>query len=705
MAATSNNPWMKQPETAPIFRQKGGMSSRRSSLESVGGLSRRSLGGDSRRQSLGASSIHSMVSASSNHTHSHNSGSKNPITNDVKLNILVHEKLQTIKKYKQFQRWKCKFLDRFETYLSQSGMEPARDASRELQVHLETCLKRASVVLDRIDAGDLSPISQKRTVKAARALKEFEMSLELCRAELEELVPAKQIDEKRKRYTKFHVGASLIRDGFPQFVAMKELEEHVHAISDRTYDLETDYDNLNKQERELFCQYKTQVARFCDVMSDLDLYDIMLTCVEFLHPPENDDDDDTEELTIFVKRYQRYNNQQGVIKRTYSNGTDTTNSETDSDNEPSFRGDEDDSGVMSVPPVLAVKLDVEDSETLANVAYLVAQDLGFHLKPQDALDISSQLTIRHGNENVVKKPKTTTLRQLGIEHGDVLTLELAMMPVKIRQIMDNGVRVDLNVLVDPKGTIRDLKFAVEHQLHQRGDGIGSICADDQRLYFGGIELDIDAKSCSGYGIGPGSILDLEAKAIVNEEVVFEGEEDHIVIVDTKYGTMFSVARAVAIKQGVLTPKIVNADDVFVETTEKDFDKDRMLKAMMESPNLKVKPQLVVQKLELEEYDIDKELANDVKNMWGVSLKKTGHERRMTEIFFVDLKTQAVGFLNRSKLLEKNFITVVKATGITRDKKQEEMTLEQAEKDQQKYDFYVFEIRKIFGIAQLYQGRR
>jgi len=705
MAATSNNPWMKQPETAPIFRQKGGMSSRRSSLESVGGLSRRSLGGDSRRQSLGASSIHSMVSASSNHTHSHNSGSKNPITNDVKLSILVHEKLQTIKKYKQFQRWKCKFLDRFETYLSQSGMEPARDASRQLQVHLETCLKRASVVLDRIDAGDLSPISQRRTVKAARALKEFEMSLELCRAELEELVPAKQIDEKRKRYTKFHVGASLIRDGFPQFVAMKELEEHVHAISDRTYDLETDYDNLNKQERELFCQYKTQVARFCDVMSDLDLYDIMLTCVEFLHPPENDDDDDTEELTIFVKRYQRYNNQQGVIKRTYSNGTDTTNSETDSDNEPSFRGDEEDSGVMSVPPVLAVKLDVEDSETLANVAYLVAQDLGFHLKPQDALDISSQLTIRHGNENVVKKPKTTTLRQLGIEHGDVLTLELAMMPVKVRQIMENGVRVDLNVLVDPKGTIRDLKFAVEHQLHQRGDGIGSICAEDQRLYFGGIELDIDAKSCSGYGIGPGSILDLEAKAIINEEVVFEGEEDRIVIVDTKYGTMFSVDRTVAIKQGVLTPKIINVDDVFVEATEKDFDKDRMLKAMMESPNLKVKPQLVVQKLELEEYEIDKELANDVKNMWGVSLKKTGHERRMTEIFFVDLKTQAMGFLNRSKLLEKNFITVVKATGITRDKKQEEMTLEQAEKDQQKYDFYVFEIRKIFGIAQLYQGRR
>ena len=88
---------------------------------------------------------------------------------------------------------------------------------------------------------------------------------------------------------------------------------------------------------------------------------------------------------------------------------------------------------------------------------------------------------------------------------------------------------------------------------------------------------------------------------------------------------------------------------------------------------------------------------------GVQLKKTGHAQRMTEIFFVDLRTEAVGFFNRSKLLEKKFITVVKSNNTTRNNKGEQMTLEEAEKDQQKYDFYVFEIRKIFGIAQPYQG--
>jgi hypothetical protein len=621
------------------------------------------------------------------------SGSKNPITNDVKLNIMVHDKLDTVSSYKQFQRWKSKFLNRFDTYLTQSGMAPADAASEDLMAHLDTCLRRASLVLKRLDAGDLSPVSQKRTVKSSQALKEFEMSLEECRVDLRELVPAKHIDEKRKRYTKFHVGASLIRAGFPQYVAMTMLEDTVNEISERTYDPETGYDNLNKQERELFQSYKNQVTQFCDIMADLDLYEIMLKCVEFLNPLDGEEDDDVEELTIFVKRYQRYH-QGEIIKASSSNGTDPTDS--DSDNEPSFRGDEDEYGNILAQPI-TVKIDVEDCETIANVATMVAEDLGFQLKPLDAIDITNQLTIRYSNDKVVEAPKTTTLKQLRIEQGDVLTIEQALVPIRVRRILPNGELVELTVLIDPLASLRELKFGLEHQQHQSGDGVGSIPAEDQRLFLQGAELSDDDRSCSGYGIVSGSVLDLEAKTVDIEEVI-QGEEDSIVIVDTKYGTMFSVDREMAIAKGVLTPKIVNTDDVFLEATQKDADKNQMLKAMMSSPNLKVKAQLVIAKMKIEDYELEQDTANEVKNMWGVQLKNTRQNQRVTELFFVDLKTEAVGFLDRRKLVEKKFITVVKATNFTRDNKEQEWTLEQAEKDPVKYDFFVFEIRKIFGIA-------
>ena len=642
-----------------------------------------------------------------------NSGSNNPITNDANLNILVHDKLPTVTKYKQFQRWKSKFMDRFNAYLTQSGMEPASVATGDLQVHLDACLRRALDVLEQIDKGNLSPT--RRSVKASRALKEFCVIIEECRVELEELIPATQVDEKRRRYTKFHVGASLIKAGFPQFVAMKQLEESVHSMCDKTHDPNTDDDTLDKTERELFALYTTQVARFCDIMADLDLYDIMLQCVRFLVPPENEEEDDADELTIFVQRYQPKRDSSGhnlhrrnpsgiVIKASSSQGTSSTDSVSESDNEPSFRSDDEYALVDSVPSLAQnmVKIDVEDSETIASVAAMVAEDLGFRLRPE--VDVMEQLMVRcRSTDKVVEAPKTTTLKQLRIEHGDVLTLEEAKIPVTILQALPDGETIELGVWIDPLATVRDLKLAAEHQQHRRGDSVIGIPAEDQRLFLGGVELDDEGRACSGYGIVPGSVLDLRARD-TNVPVVdvLEGEDERIVIVDTKYGTMFSIDRDEVVALKVLTPKIVSSNDVFLEATTKDIDKKRMLDAMMCSPNLKVKPQIVIPKMKIEDYEIN--TADDVKNMWGVELKKSRQKRRSTDIFFVDLQTRAVGFLNRTKLLEMGFITIVQASDPNVASTEslnytvETDTLAQAEKDQQKYDYYVSEIRKIFGIA-------
>jgi len=680
--------------------QRPSSSGRRSSLTPP----RRRGGRGRSMDSFGASSVYSNVSmATLNVT---NSGSNNPITNDVKLNILVHDKLENIKKYKQFHRWKSKFLDKFDSYLSESGIDPARKASAEILQHLESCSKRAATLLTHLEKGDMNPTTGRVTVRAALALKEFCVKIDECRFELEELVPAKQIDERRRRYTKFHVGAALIKAGFPQYVAMKELEELVQSIMSKTVDVERDYDILDKQERDLFNAYRTQVSRFCDVMADLDLYVIMLKCVEFLNAPDYESDDDVEELTIFVKRYMRPQNAKdtdttSTIPESWSNGT---NGSLD-DDDFSFHNGRNSlpSSVHAPPPVpeKTVRVDVDDCETVATVASMVADELGFKLKPLDKTDITEQLTIRHGNDTVVRTPKTSTLKSLNIDNGDVLTMEQAMIEIKVRLEQHDGKPVELTVTMDPNASLGQLKAMLEQQQNARKD-LEGIPASDQRLFFNEFEMTDNDKSLADYGIVAGSVLDMDAPElpVEEEEEEEEEEETRICIVDTKYGTMFAVPREEAIEKGVVTPKIVNQDDVFLEATEKQFDKERMHKAMMSSPNLKVKPQIVIQKMKIEDYEIDG--ADDVKNMWGVSLKKAGRKKRSTEIFFVDLMTKAVGFLDRKKLLDTGFITVVKAIdpSVLGDNKKDsnEETLEQAEKDQQTYDMFVYEIRKIFGIA-------
>ena len=80
----------------------------------------------------------------------------------------------------------------------------------------------------------------------------------------------------------------------------------------------------------------------------------------------------------------------------------------------------------------------------------------------------------------------------------------------------------------------------------------------------------------------------------------------------------------------------------------------------------------------------------VKSMWGVKLKKTSREKRGEELIFVDLKTENVGYLDRRKMTDLGLITPV---GSGKDE-----TLEEAETDPQRYDFFVREVRGIFRIS-------
>ena len=71
------------------------------------------------------------------------------------------------------------------------------------------------------------------------------------------------------------------------------------------------------------------------------------------------------------------------------------------------------------------------------------------------------------------------------------------------------------------------------------------------------------------------------------------------------------------------------------------------------------------------------------------LKKTQKNKRGEEFIFVDIKTGAVGLADRTKAMEKKFITPV-GHGKTE-------TLKEAEQNTRIYDKYVTEIRAIFGI--------
>jgi predicted AAA+ superfamily ATPase len=135
----------------------------------------------------------------------------NPLKSDPELLSLL-KKLDKVKKYKSFQRWKAKFLERFETFLYEAGMKPAELACNQISAVLNKFVKMANQVQTHISKGELS--DSRKTVKAALALNEMCNDLTQVVTKVEDLVPPNSKEEKKRKFTKFHLGAALIRQGF-----------------------------------------------------------------------------------------------------------------------------------------------------------------------------------------------------------------------------------------------------------------------------------------------------------------------------------------------------------------------------------------------------------------------------------------------------------------------------------------------------------
>jgi len=255
-----------------------------------------------------------------------------------------------------------------------------------------------------------------------------------------------------------------------------------------------------------------------------------------------------------------------------------------------------------------------------------------------------------------------TVRGMGIKDGSTIHCTLFKIPITVHT--KDGKVIPLEI--EPIETIGGIKDMLQ--------GPSGLAPSKQVLSFAEMELTNNKSTATDYSIKKDSVLNLEPK------------DDPIVFLDVKYGTLFGVDRDEVVEKGILTPNQGNNLE-FQEAEKGSFGKEKMLKAMLDSPNLGIKPQIVVEKIEVEDYDVQE--AEEVKSKWGVQLKKTQKTKRGDEFIFVDVKTGAVGLLDRNKMMEKKFITVV---GHGKDE-----TLKEGEKTTRTYDKYVAQVRAIFGI--------
>jgi len=375
---------------------------------------------------------------------SHAASEVNPLKSDPELLGLL-KRLDKIHKYKTFQRWKSKFLDRLETFLYEDGMKPAEATCTRFAALLQKVVKSCTKVQDFIDKGDLS--SEKKSVKGALSLNEMCNSLTKLVEELGTLIPSKRQEEKLKGFTKFHLGAVLIRQGFHQYVSMKAIEDATAQIGQTLGDV------ADRQQHELFAFYAVHVQRFCDVMADLNLYEVMLKCVEFQEAPEEEESSDEEPVIITIKV------------------------ETEDGSK-----------------VITLQLDPAE-ETLGSVKQTIA--------PSCSIAPERQVLRPKKKKNSSLDDDSKKLQELGIADGDEFVVEPYRIPITVNNAMDGS---KLQLKVDPTEYLSDLKRELSK--------LTGLAPQNQKLCMKGGELKDDlATKIADFGIEPNSVLDLEPKSV------------------------------------------------------------------------------------------------------------------------------------------------------------------------------------------------
>jgi hypothetical protein len=206
-------------------------------------------------------------------TESVKSPTGNPLKYDPELMLLM-EKLDSVQSYQQFRRWKASFLRRFRQFLDDHGSVPAQASYEDYSQSMEGLEQKLNQVRKTMEDGNLT--AERTTVKGRNTLNEMINTITQVTEETESLIPATKAEEKRKQFTKYHLGAVLIEDAFREYDRMLRCNEKRKELLALGLDRVADRQQLDALER-----YDQQIEKFVDVMHDLGLHEVMLKCRQF----------------------------------------------------------------------------------------------------------------------------------------------------------------------------------------------------------------------------------------------------------------------------------------------------------------------------------------------------------------------------------------------------------------------------------------
>lgn len=130
--------------------------------------------------------------------------------------------------------------------------------------------------------------------------------------------------------------------------------------------------------------------------------------------------------------------------------------------------------------------------------------------------------------------------------------------------------------------------------------------------------------------------------------------NELIFLDLKTASLIKIPRKDCLEKKVLSK--VKGGDVWQEESQTSTERDELIKKMTSNPRLGISK---VAEKQWKDYEdgIEMQEAENVKNLWGVQLKKREKNVKGEELLFVDPSSRAVGELSRKKCIESGLITL------------------------------------------------
>jgi soluble cytochrome b562 len=190
------------------------------------------------------------------------------------------DKVESVKSCRAFNRWRSSFLAKFESVPEQAKIDKAQAAYKAFSESMKAFVKQVSTLNNFVDKGDIS--EEKSTVKARNSLNEMSKMMTALIRELDDLIPSTGADEKKRGYKKIHTGVVLIRDDFAEYSRLSVCGDTLKHMREVSLNAVAD-----KQILEQMDNYGAKLQKFCDVMADLGLSQVMLKCIQYVNETED----------------------------------------------------------------------------------------------------------------------------------------------------------------------------------------------------------------------------------------------------------------------------------------------------------------------------------------------------------------------------------------------------------------------------------